>query len=177
MMEKNLDDAILQAAEKIQVELEGEGDLRGDLDALLAEVGEAPEERRRAANRALNLLIRHPKVWERLREQLPAEMLDSEEMAARLFEPLPGGAGEVEAGTVMVCPVDPSHYRKRLQQKGQVLFCPQHGVRLVPPEVEVPAGTLMVCPVEPTRYRKRLQQKGQVLFCPKHGVRLVPQRD
>jgi hypothetical protein len=134
MMEKNLDDAILQAAEKIQVEIEGEGDLRGDLDALLAEAGKAPEERRRAANRALNLLIRHPEAWERLRERLPAETLGSEAMVARFYEydPLPGEEDGVSAGTVMVCPVDPSHYRKRLRQKGQVLFCPQHEVRLVP---------------------------------------------
>jgi hypothetical protein len=129
MRDENLNEAILQAAETIRDEDEN---LRGDLEALLAEAGETPEERRRAANRALNLLIRHPEAWERLRERLPAEILDSEEMVARFFEPLPGEEGGVLAGTVMVCPVDPSHCRKRLQQKGQVLFCPQHGVRLVP---------------------------------------------
>jgi hypothetical protein len=129
MRDENLNDTILQAAETIRDEDEI---LRGDLGALLAEAGETPEDRRRAANRALDLLIRHPEAWDRLREQLPAEMLDSEAMVARFFEPLPGEEGGVSAGTMMVCPVDPSHYRKRLRQKGQVLFCPQHEVRLVP---------------------------------------------
>ncbi len=129
MRDENLNETILQAAETIRDEDEN---LRGDLEALLAEAGETPEERRRAANRALDLLIRHPEAWEQLREQLPPETLGSEVMVARFFEPLPGGEGEVAAGTLMVCPEDPSHCRKRLQQKGQVLFCPQHGVRLVP---------------------------------------------
>lgn len=131
MRDENLNDIILQAAETIRDEDES---VREELDALLAEAGETPEERRRAANRALDLLIRHPEAWERLRERLPAETLGSEEIVARFYEysPLPGEEGGVPAGTLMVCPEDPSHCRKRLQQRGQVLFCPQHGVRLVP---------------------------------------------
>lgn len=132
MKDETLNDAILRAAKTIRDEQEVDESLRDELDALLAEVGETPEERRRAANRVLQLLIRRPEAWKRLREAMPAEMLESAEMMARFFEPLPGGEGGVPAGTLMVCPVDPSHYRKRLQQKGQVLFCPQHSVRLVP---------------------------------------------
>lgn len=132
MKDETLNDAILRAAKTIRDEQEVDESLRDELDALLAEVGETPEERRRAANRVLQLLIRRPEAWKRLREAMPAEMLESAEMMARFFEPLPGGEGGVPAGTLMVCPVDPSHCRKRLQQKGQVLFCPQHSVRLVP---------------------------------------------
>lgn len=129
MMQDNLDEAILQAAETIRDEDEN---LRGDLDALLAEAGETPEERRRAANRALDLLIHHPQAWEQLREQLPPDTLGGEDFAMRFWKRLPGGEAEIPAGTLMVCPVDPTHYRRRLHQKGQVLICPQHGVRLVP---------------------------------------------
>ena len=132
MKDETLNDAILRAAKTIRGEQEVDESLRDELDALLAEVGETPEERRRAANRVLQLLIRRPEAWKRLREAMPAEMLESAEKRARFFEPLPGGEGGVPAGTLMVCPVDPSHYRKRLQQKGQVLSCPQHRVRLVP---------------------------------------------
>jgi hypothetical protein len=49
-----------------------------------------------------------------------------------IYEPPAGGPGEVAAGTPMVCPVDPAHYRRRLRQKGQRLFCREHGVALVP---------------------------------------------
>ncbi len=129
MRQENLDDAILQAAETIR---EANENLRRDLDDLFAEAGEMPEERRRAANRALALLIHYPQAWEQLREQLPPDTLGADDFAMRFFEFLPGGGGDVPAGTLMVCPEDPTHYRRRLHQKGQVLICPQHGVRLVP---------------------------------------------
>jgi hypothetical protein len=48
-----------------------------------------------------------------------------------------GGLGdewEIPAGTVMVCPKNPSHYRMRLQFVGQRLRCPEHDVDLVPEE-------------------------------------------
>jgi hypothetical protein len=126
---ESLDDAILHAAESVCDEDET---VEGPLSNLLAQARGTPEERRQAANLALDLLIRHPDAWEKLREQLRAQDLASEEIAARFFEPLPGAEAEVPAGTLMVCPQDPTHYRKRLHQKGQVMFCPQHGVRLVP---------------------------------------------
>jgi hypothetical protein len=126
---ENLDDAILHAAEAIRDEDET---VEVPLSNLLAQARGTPEERRRAANLALDLLIRHPDAWEKLRERLWAQDLASEQIVARFFEPLPGEEAEVPADTLMVCPDDPTHYRKRLHQKGQVLFCPQHGVRLVP---------------------------------------------
>jgi hypothetical protein len=129
MRDENLNETILHAVETIRDEDEN---LRGDLDALLAEAGETPEERCRAANRALALLIRHPQAWKQLREQLPPDTLGDEDFAIRFWKRLPGGEAEVPAGSLMVCPEDPPHYRKRLHQRGQVLICPQHGVRLVP---------------------------------------------
>jgi len=50
----------------------------------------------------------------------------------RIFIPLPGEPDPIPAGTMMVCPVDPAHYRKLLRQKGQRLYCPEHQVELVP---------------------------------------------
>jgi hypothetical protein len=44
------------------------------------------------------------------------------------WPPLPGEGGEIPPGTVMVCPVDPGHYRRRLQLRGQRLRCPEHKV-------------------------------------------------
>ncbi len=55
-------------------------------------------------------------------------------LAYRLYEPLPGEGGDIPAGTPMVCPVDPRHYRRRLQFQGQRLWCPEHKVALVPEE-------------------------------------------
>jgi hypothetical protein len=44
----------------------------------------------------------------------------------------PDGEHTPPTSTLMVCPEDPTHYRKRLRQKGKTLFCPEHGVSLVP---------------------------------------------
>jgi hypothetical protein len=137
MKGRDLDKVILRATMAIRDDLprlarEEAPALATQLDKVLSGAGRAPEDQRRAANRALDILIRHPAAWTELRERVGAQVLASEEMVARFYEPLPGGEGEVAAGTEMVCPVDPTHYRKRLRQKGQVLFCPQHGVKLVP---------------------------------------------
>jgi len=130
MPQKDLDALIIEAARELLSALE-EVELRSEMEALLSEVPEEPEGRRRVANRILNASLRHPRTWRQLRERLGLEKR-MEEVRARLFEVIPGGPGEVPAGTLMVCPVDPSHYRKRLRQKGEVLFCPEHGVQLVP---------------------------------------------
>ena len=127
--EEDLNEAILRAAEKIRDEDE---QLQDPLDELLAEAGETAESRRQAANRALDLLIRHPEAWEKLRDELPLGTLSSGEIRGRFFQQLPGGEDQVPAGTLMVCPEKPTHYRKYLLRKGQVLFCPQHKVKLVP---------------------------------------------
>jgi len=97
----------------------------------------SPEHREQALTRALSRVGEHPVLRERLGRIV--EALGGAEAAVRLYERLPSGEEPVPAGTVMVCPVDPSHYRKRLQYKGQRFRCPQHGVDLVP-EQEVMSG-------------------------------------
>ncbi|HHH41311.1 MAG TPA: hypothetical protein ENK56_04830 [Chloroflexi bacterium] len=97
----------------------------------------SPEHRERSLTRALGRIAEHPT----LREQLGriVEDLGGAGAAVRLYQQLPGGPDDVPAGTVMVCPVNPSHCRKRLQYAGQRLRCPQHKVDLVP-EWEVKSG-------------------------------------
>jgi hypothetical protein len=126
---ENLDDVILDAVAAIRDEDEA---LQGPLNDLLAQAGETPEERRRAATRALLLLLHHPDALERLRERVPSDALGSPQIVMRTYQELLSRGTEVPAGTLMVCPEDPTHYSRRLHAKGQVLFCPRHGVRLVP---------------------------------------------
>jgi hypothetical protein len=89
----------------------------------------SPARRERALTRALAAIREHPRVRDRLAEILRREGVEE---PYRLYEPLPGEGGEIPAGTLMVCPVDPSHYRMRLQFVGQRLRCPEHEVDLVP---------------------------------------------
>lgn len=49
-----------------------------------------------------------------------------------VFSPMPGHPGPVPAGTVAVCPIDPGHRQRRIQQRGQKLRCPEHDVELIP---------------------------------------------
>jgi len=91
----------------------------------------SPEHRERALTLALVAIREHPQVRDRLAEILRQEGVEE---LHRLYEPLPGEGGEIPAGTMMVCPVDPSHYRRRLQFAGQRLWCPEHKVGLVPEE-------------------------------------------
>jgi hypothetical protein len=112
----------------------------------------SPARRERALTRALAAIREHPRVRDRfgeiLKEVLGPEGVEALEQKppllafsdawhavwAREFEPLPGEGGEIPPGTVMVCPVDPGHYRRRLQFRGQRLRCPEHEVDLVPEE-------------------------------------------
>jgi hypothetical protein len=91
-------------------------------------VDDDPEAIRQATNRVLEILQKHPRALTGVRRELGVEEIE----ILRMYEPPPGGLDEVPAGTLMVCPVDPDHCRKRLRQKGQTLFCPEHGVALVP---------------------------------------------
>ncbi|WP_448594352.1 hypothetical protein [Thermoflexus hugenholtzii] len=91
----------------------------------------SPEHRERALTRALAAIREHPPVRDRLAEILRREGVEE---PYRLYEPPPGEGGEIPAGTLMVCPVDPNHYRRRLQFRGQRLRCPEHRVDLVPEE-------------------------------------------
>jgi hypothetical protein len=114
----------------------------------------SPAHRERALTRALAAIREHPRVRDRfgeiLKEVLGPEGVEaleqkppfphylsaglSQVVLVRKFEPLPGEGGEIPPGTVMVCPVDPGHYRRRLQFRGQRLRCPEHEVDLVPEE-------------------------------------------
>jgi len=91
----------------------------------------SPQHRERALTRALAAIAEYPPARERLAEILVREGITD---IPRLFQPLPGAEGEIPAGTMMVCPVDPGHYRMPLQFAGQQLRCPEHNVDLVPEE-------------------------------------------
>ena len=89
-----------------------------------------PEHREQALTRALDRITEHPAARERLHRLLKERGAAEDE--ARLFQLLPGEDPLIPAGTVVVCPVDPAHLRRRVQYKGQRLRCPLHGVDLVP---------------------------------------------
>lgn len=88
------------------------------------------EHRDRSLTRALDCIQDYPAVRRRLRQIV--DEIGGEQAAARMFEPLPGEPSPVPPGTLMVCPEDPAHYRRRLQYAGQVFHCPEHDVPLVP---------------------------------------------
>jgi hypothetical protein len=124
------DTEILQAVERLRDEWP---ELLGDDAEKLAywlstTPGDDPEAVRQTANRVLDLLRAYAQAQTRLGEELGIKG----DLTRLLYEPPAGGPGEVPAGTLMVCPVDPAHYRRRLRQKGQRLFCSEHGVALVP---------------------------------------------
>lgn len=125
---------ILEAVDRLRGEW---GDLFGEEDSqalagwLEATPRENPEAMRQTVNRVLDLLQRYPEAQAQVIGELGIKGIP--EGAVRgLYEPPPGEPGEISAGTLMVCPEDPGHYRRHLRQKGQRLFCPQHSVDLVP---------------------------------------------
>ncbi len=129
---------ILQAVERLRDEWPALlSDDAGKVARWLATTpGDDPEAVRRTVNRILNLLQAHPQAQARLNSELGLKgrlaRPQPEGEAVAFYEPSAGEPQEVPAGTLMVCPVDPAHYRRRLRQKGQRLFCPEHGVDLVP---------------------------------------------
>jgi len=97
----------------------------------IAASGEA-EDARRAINLVLNLLTRYPQAQAAVAGALAdEESVQLEAYHPRGYEPMAGQGEYIPAGTMMVCPVDPAHYRRRLRQKGQQLVCPEHGIALV----------------------------------------------
>jgi hypothetical protein len=100
-----------------------------ELDRWLAEAASGdPEAIRRATNRVLDLLQKHPQAHSRVSGELGIKGgLES----LRSYRP-PNGEPTPPPSVLMVCPQDPAHYRKRLRQRGQKLFCPEHGRPLVP---------------------------------------------
>ena len=126
-----MDEQILKAVRDTRSEW---SDLLGvqeaaDLERWLSEaaVGD-PETVRQATNRVLDLLREHPQAKARVTGELGIKgSLES----LRNYIP-PAGEHTPPPSILMVCPVDPAHYRKRLRQKGQKLTCPDHDVPLVP---------------------------------------------
>jgi hypothetical protein len=122
---------ILQAVERLRDEWT---DLVGDDADMLSRHLDGTtyddlESVRQTANRVLDLLERHPQARMRVNGELG---IKGDVISLRAaYVPTLGESGEIPAGTLMVCPVDPAHYRRRLRQKGQKLFCPQHGKPLV----------------------------------------------
>lgn len=87
-----------------------------------------PEAIRQVTNRVLDLLQEHPQARAHVTGDLGIKgSLES----FRMYSP-PAGEHTPPASTLMVCPKDPAHYRKWLHQRGKKLFCPEHGVPLVP---------------------------------------------
>lgn len=125
----------IEAIRKLKTEL---GDLLGKEEGshLKRSLGQylrwarSPEHRDRSLTRALDRIGGYPPARLRL-GQIVGE-IGGEQAAARLFEPLLGEPSVVAPGDLMVCPVDPAHYRRRIQYAGQVFRCPEHNVRLVP---------------------------------------------
>lgn len=87
----------------------------------------SPEHRDAALTRALAAIGEHPPARERMALILHARGVEDLRL---LYGPLAGDQ-EIPAGTLMVCPIDPSHCRRRLQFVGQRLRCPEHDVALV----------------------------------------------
>lgn len=89
-----------------------------------------PESVQQTTGCILDLLKTHPEAQKRIASELGIKGA----LPLRLtgYDPLAGADNEVPAGTTVVCPIDPTHCRKKLRAKGQKLFCPQHGKLLVP---------------------------------------------
>ena len=101
-----------------------------DLGQWLAEaVTGDPEAIRQTTNRALELLQKHPQA----RAHVTAALgIKGDLESLRAYISPTGEPSPTSVSVLMVCPQDPTHYRKRLRQKGKKLFCPEHGVPLVP---------------------------------------------
>ncbi len=127
------DKQILQAADRLRGEwpdligdqnantlaawLDGTSD--GDLEAI-----------RQTTNRVLELLQQHPQAQARMSSELGIK--GNLESFRAIYQPTAGEPEEIPASQLMICPQDPTHYRKRLHRRGQKLVCPEHGVLLVP---------------------------------------------
>ena len=81
---------------------------------------------------ALDIIEETDEARERLEEIMRERGL------IRSYTPPPGQQPALPPGTLMVCPVDPNHYQKRLRTAGQRLKCPQHGKDLVPAKQQTP---------------------------------------
>jgi len=80
----------------------------------------------------LELLLKYPQARAQVGDELGVSG-DLETALRGSYEPPVGEADDLPPGTPMVCPLNPSpeHCLKRLRQKGQVLYCAEHGAPLV----------------------------------------------
>lgn len=100
-----------------------------------------PAQRTQAVTLALDAIEQFPEARNNFRDLLRQQLRQAaeageeaatEETATRGYQPVPGEPQPVAPGILMVCPLNPEHYRRRLRAKGQRLRCPQHGVDLIP---------------------------------------------
>lgn len=92
---------------------------------------ERPQSTSKAMERMGELIKQHPKAWHELRDVIFTKISVFSTFQT-MFDHSPGGPFNIPASVVLVCPVDPSHYRRRLRTKGPRLKCPVHNVELVP---------------------------------------------
>ncbi len=132
--------AILQAVERLRDEWPALlGDDAATLAGWLAAPGDDAEAVRQTVNRILALLQRHPQARQQISSELglegdPLQVLRGADVILFDYDPPAGGLDDIPVGALMVCPVDPTHYRVPLRQKGQPLVCPEHGAPLAPQE-------------------------------------------
>jgi len=108
-----------------------------DTQSLAAWLQETPrddsEAVRQTVNRTLDLLQRYPSAKSDLGQASNPE--DPREGVRLLYSQLAGGPQGVQAHTrELVCPKDPSHYRRQPMFPGERVFCPVHKVALVDPD-------------------------------------------
>jgi hypothetical protein len=97
-------------------------------DTLLDEARSADSDRvREIENELLGVMAKTTESRSLIRRYLTAEGLESR----WAYDPLSGDPPPLPAGTLVVCPIDPTHCRKHLRQKGQRLYCAEHDVLLV----------------------------------------------
>jgi hypothetical protein len=108
-------------------------ELAGVLDAAIekCETSGNGAERDGAVSGALEALAGHPKAKMLFDYMVREPGSKSIAETFREFENVPGHMAPV-AGTLMVCPKDPTHYSKYLRMAGQQMTCPVHNVSLVP---------------------------------------------
>ena len=98
-------------------------------DALLDQAHTAdPDGVGQIENELLRVLAQTPQTQSLLGQHLTPKGLE----LLRTYSSPPGEGTGIDAGTLMVCPKDPSHCRKRLRARGQILYCAEHKVQLVP---------------------------------------------
>ena len=94
-----------------------------------------------AVTRAIRVVAEYPAARARLDALLQQEAQWGGERSAIAYEPPGGDPDAIPAGTVVVCPADPDHYRRVVQFQGQQFTCPQHHKQLVPATSVSPEGS------------------------------------